>query len=228
MIDSKNIVAFSHHEIKRRLHGFRHRFLADYVHHLLMQSDVPVATKSVGARLFNRTTRRISLTEAGVDYFRRITEILNALDAADTLVQQREEAKGTLRIAAPASLGENQMMKLITKFLQQHPKVNIELNLDNRRVNLIEENYDLAIRITREVEPGLIARELCVCKTVICASPDYLKKQGHPATLEELAAHQCLIFPNFQSEKWQFVKDNKIHEVEVRGKLQINNIEELI
>lgn len=184
--------------------------------------------ESIGARLFHRTTRTITLTEAGTDYLRRITTILNALDEADTLVQQREEVKGTLRISAPASLGESQLMKLVIQFMKKHPTIRIELNLDNRRVNLVEENYDLAIRITHEVEPGLIARKLCICHTVLCASPAYLEKHGYPTSLQELANHECLIFPNFQRQSWQFKCDNHIEEVEVQGRLQINNIDALV
>lgn len=182
---------------------------------------------SVGARLFNRTTRSITLTEAGSDYLQRVKAILAALDEADDLVQQREEAKGTLRITAPAALGESQLLKLIASFLQAHPKVSIDLNLDNRRINLIDENYDLAIRITREVDPGLIARKLCLCQTVLCASPAYLQKYGSPASLAELAKHQCLIFPNFQRQTWQFESGNQIEEIAVNGRLQINSIEAL-
>ncbi len=184
--------------------------------------------ESIGARLFNRTTRSITLTEAGTDYLHRITNILNALDEADTLVQQHEEVKGTLRISAPASLGESQLMKLIISFMQKHPSVRIELNLDNRHVNLVEENFDLAIRITHEVDPGLIARKLCICQAVLCAAPTYLEKHGHPASLKELTNHECLIFPNFQRQSWQFKHDNHIEEVEVHGKLQINNIDALV
>jgi DNA-binding transcriptional LysR family regulator len=184
--------------------------------------------KSVGARLFNRTTRRISLTEAGEDYFRRTMQILDALEEADAVVAQGEEVRGTLRLTAPISFGENQLMPIVTKFMQQHAKVNVVLNLEDRRVNLVEEGYDLAIRITREIEPGLIARKLCLCRSFICASPVYLKRHGTPASLEELAKHECLIFPNFQRETWQFERDDKIEEVEVKGRLKVNNIDALI
>jgi DNA-binding transcriptional LysR family regulator len=194
----------------------------------MVSRSIAALEGSIGARLFNRTTRSITLTEAGTTYLRHITSILSALDEADTLVQQREEVKGTLRISAPASLGESQLMKLIIQFMKKHPAVRIELNLDNRRINLVEENYDLAIRITHEVEPSLIARKLCVCNTVLCAAPAYLAKYGHPASLQELATRECLIFPNFQRQAWQFKRENQVEEIEVNGRLQINNIDALV
>lgn len=186
--------------------------------------------QSLGARLFNRTTRRISLTEAGTDYLRRTGKILDALEEADITVAQGEEVRGTLRLTAASSFGQNQLMPIIIEFMQQHPKVNIELNLENRRVNLIDEGYDLAIRIAHEIEPGLVAKKLCPCRTVICAAPSYLKKYATPTSLEELTQHQCLLFPGFQKQTWQFQhnQNKNIENVEVQGRLQINNIDALV
>lgn len=182
--------------------------------------------KSISSRLFHRTTRRLSLTEAGADYLRRTTRILEELEQADSAVAQGDEVQGVLRITTATSFGQNQLIPVVNAFMKKHPKVQIELMLDNRRVNMIDEGYDLAVRIAHEIEPGLVAKKLCICRTFICASPSYLKQHGTPKSLDELNAHESILFPAFHWQTWQFKNNqNEIEHADVQGRLQINNID---
>jgi len=185
--------------------------------------------QSLNARLINRTTRSFSLTEAGTRYFHQAVQILDAVEEADMIAgDHKAEPRGILRISVSTSFGQSQLMPVVSQFLKQHPETKIELNLDDRLVNLVEERFDLGIRITQKLDPGLIARKICPCKSVLCASPDYLKKKGTPNVIEDLAQHACLIYSHFLQQRWQFTRDNKMIEVEVKSRLQINNIYALL
>jgi len=159
----------------------------------------------VGARLLHRTTRRLSLTPAGNEILPRCRQMLefsddmrHALDTPD------ETPRGLLRITASTSFAQTQLIQAVVDYGRRYPGVAVDLLALDRTVNLVEERIDLAIRMTNRLEPNLIARPLGVCRSIICAAPDYLAHHGTPRKVEELALHNCLTHSYVGRSLWQF------------------------
>ncbi|EIJ44559.1 LysR family transcription regulator protein [Herbaspirillum sp. GW103] len=159
----------------------------------------------VGARLLHRTTRRLSLTPAGNELLPRCRQMLeysedmrHALDAPD------ETPRGLLRITASTSFAQTQLIQAVVDYGRRYPGVAVDLLALDRTVNLVEERIDLAIRMTNRLEPNLIARPLGVCRSVICATPDYVARHGLPRRVEDLALHNCLTHSYVGRSLWQF------------------------
>ncbi|QNB09576.1 LysR family transcriptional regulator [Herbaspirillum frisingense] len=159
----------------------------------------------VGARLLHRTTRRLSLTPAGNELLPRCRQMLefsddmrHALDTPD------ETPRGLLRITASTSFAQTQLIQAVVDYGRRYPGVAVDLLALDRTVNLVEERIDLAIRMTNRLEPNLIARPLGVCRSIICAAPDYLAHHGTPRKVEELALHNCLTHSYVGRSLWQF------------------------
>lgn len=149
-------------------------------------------------RLLHRTTRRLSLTSAGKETLEVARELL-ALEAslAGIRNQNREDLKGQLRITASYSIVDSFLMDAINRFITKWPEVSIDVISTDQTVNLVESRIDLAIRITNELTPNIVAKQLGECRSVICASPQYLQKKGTPANAQDLAHHNCLSFSYF-------------------------------
>ncbi|EOA06674.1 LysR family transcription regulator protein [Herbaspirillum frisingense GSF30] len=165
----------------------------------------------VGARLLHRTTRRLSLTPAGNEILPRCRQMLefsddmrHALDTPD------ETPRGLLRITASTSFAQTQLIQAVVDYGRRYPGVAVDLLALDRTVNLVEERIDLAIRMTNRLEPNLIARPLGVCRSIICAAPDYLAHHGTPRKVEELALHNCLTHSYVGRSLWQF-DPKKVH-----------------
>jgi DNA-binding transcriptional LysR family regulator len=165
----------------------------------------------VGARLLHRTTRRLSLTPAGNEILPRCRQMLefsddmrHALDTPD------ETPRGLLRITASTSFAQTQLIQAVVDYGRRYPGVAVDLLALDRTVNLVEERIDLAIRMTNRLEPNLIARPLGVCRSIICAAPDYLAHPGTPRKVEELALHNCLTHSYVGRSLWQF-DPKKVH-----------------
>jgi len=158
---------------------------------------VSALEERLGVQLLHRTTRVLNLTETGRSFYAHGTRILADLEEAEAAVQQEHgELRGTLRFALPLSFGVRHMCGPIATFSKQHPRVKFDLDLNDRRVDLIEDNFDLALRIGRLQDSSLIARRLFDVRAVVCASPHYLKTQGVPETPDDLQDHQCLVYSN--------------------------------
>jgi len=180
----------------------------------------------LGGRLLNRTTRRLTPTEAGTAFYERAKQILESVEEAECVVSGlTAEPSGTLKINAPMSFGFLHMGKLLSKYQQKYPKVNIDITLHDRQIDLVEEGYDLALRIATLKDSSLIARRLTSCHLVMCASPAYLDKYGEPKTPSDLKAHQCILYAYSDSVKsWTFEdKAGKKQLVSVDGSLFANN-----
>jgi Transcriptional regulator len=179
----------------------------------------------LGARLLNRTTRKLSLTEVGQAYYERCTRIIADLEEAEQAVADLHAApRGRLRLNAPVSFGFQHLAPAVADFLARYPSIEIEMDLNDRYVDLIDEGYDLAIRIGRLRDSSLIAKRLAPARRVVCASPAYLEKHGTPATPEELANHNCLIYTNVPTaEQWQFRVGEEMVSVRVSGSMRSNN-----
>jgi DNA-binding transcriptional LysR family regulator len=180
----------------------------------------------LGVKLFHRTTRRLSMTEAGRNYLESAERIIAELEAADAAVAaDRFEPRGLLRVSAPVSFGEDQVAPLLSEFSRRHPGLTIELGLNDRLVDLAEEVWDLALRIGSLTDSSLIARRLAPCRTVIAASPMYLKAQGTPKTVAELSAHNCLGYTLSRltgANRWSFGHQGEV-TIDVTGNLRANN-----
>ena len=158
----------------------------------------------LGVQLLQRTTRQLNLTDTGRSFYERCARILADLDEAEAAIHQEHgELRGRLRVALPLSFGIRHMYRPISEFAATHPKVSFDLDLNDRRIDLIAEGIDLAVRIGRLADSTLIARRLFEARTVVCAAPAYLEQRGTPQTPDDLMEHDCLVYSNLPDPtKW--------------------------
>jgi len=180
----------------------------------------------LGVQLLHRTTRVLNLTETGRSFYNHGSRILADLAEAEAAVQQEHgELRGTLRFALPLSFGVRHMCGPIATFCKLHPKVRFDLDLNDRRVDLIEDNFDVALRIGRLTDSSLIARRLFDVRAVVCGSPHYLNLHGAPRTPADLADHQCLVYSNLvDPNKWEYEdRDGNRNVVKVNSTLSASS-----
>ncbi|MBE8233019.1 MAG: LysR family transcriptional regulator [Endozoicomonadaceae bacterium] len=180
----------------------------------------------LGGRLLNRTTRRLSPTEAGIAFYERAKLILESVDEAECVVTGlTAEPRGTLKITAPMSFGLQHLGTLLAKYQQKYPKVNIDISLHDRQIDLLEEGYDLALRIATLKDSSLIVRRLAPCHIVMCASPAYLQQYGEPKTPNDLKNHQCLLYTYSDSVNYWTLENTigKKKHIPITGSLTANN-----
>lgn len=176
-----------------------------------------------GARLLHRSTRRLSLTDAGdvtLARCRRMLELAAAIDAVPP--EDPDSPHGLLRISCAQSLAQAALASAVPVYLRRYPRMAVDLQMNNRAVNLVEERIDLALRITNALDPNLIARRLGSCDSVVCAAPAYLDAHGTPRRAEDLADHNCLTYSYFGKSLWQFTRDGAALSVPVGGNLSAN------
>jgi len=177
----------------------------------------------LGVKLLHRTTRRLSLTEAGSDYLDACLRILPEIEEAEaSAASQRVEARGLLRMNVPLTFGSRYIAPLVPAFSQRHPAVRVELGLNDSQVDLIDGGWDMAVRIGRLADSTLQARRLADCPLVVCAAPAYLDERGVPRKVADLAQHNCLSYTLSQSKDWTFGRDGNAR-VTVSGDLLANN-----
>lgn len=177
-------------------------------------------------RLLNRTTRRLSLTEAGSLYYRNVARILDDLDAADRALGPLQQAPaGTLRVAAPMTVTLVCLSAAIPRFLVRHPQVSLDLNLDDRRVDVVKEGYDLAIRGSDSLEDSsLAARRLMVMRHVLCAAPAYFEAHGEPARPDDLRRHACVQFMlSGHAAQWEFRRGDEVARIAIDGRYKVTS-----
>ncbi len=184
----------------------------------------------LGLRLFNRSTRRLSLTEAGRSYLEACPRILREIDDAEAAVMAgRVEARGLLPMNVPVSFGGLYVAPALSDFAAQHPHVCVELALNDRVVDLVEEGWDLTVRIGRLAESQLVARQIAASRMIVCASRGYLAAHGTPATAADLVDHACLGYTLSNvtaADRWRFGRDGKTI-VPITGPLRANSGEAL-
>jgi len=176
----------------------------------------------LGVQLLRRTTRRLNLTDTGRAFHEHGSRILADLDEAESAVlQQHGELRGTLKVALPLSFGIRHMCAPIAEFSRRHPRVEFDLDLNDRRIDLLEEGVDVAVRIGRLRDSSLIARRLFDARSVVCASQSYLDRHGVPQTPEDLGRHLCLLYSNIPDPTRWVCRDRSgtRHEVRVTGAL---------
>lgn len=175
----------------------------------------------LGVRLLNRTTRRLSSTEAGLQYYESVARVLDDLDEADTaLGPLRHHPSGSLRIAAPATLTHIRLSAAMPRFLEQYPQLTVDFHADSRRINLIEDGFDLVIRATDSLlDSSLVARKLMTMQQVVCGSPAYFDRAGQPQHPRDLEKHACLSFSlSGHTDEWEFSKGPERERVTVSGR----------
>ena len=179
----------------------------------------------LGVRLLNRNTRRLSLTEAGQIYRDRCLEIVEAVETAEGSVSRLGEApRGLLKVNAPMSFGIRHIGPLVPAFLERHPEVEIDLVLNDRRVDLVDEGFDLAIRIGSLADSNLIARKLATSHSACVASPRYFARRRRPERPEDLAHHLCLRYNYSRAPgEWSFTRDGVTRRVRIDGRYSANN-----
>jgi len=160
----------------------------------------------LGVRLLNRTTRRLSLTEPGAAYYDRCVGVLGEIESLEeSLEAMTERPRGVLKISAPVSFGARHLAGALAQYLERYPAVKLDVNLNDRSVDLVEEGYDLAIRISRLVDSSLIARRIASTSMRLCASPAYLARGGAPEHPQALTAHDCLGYTySGRGNTWEF------------------------
>lgn len=179
----------------------------------------------LGVRLLNRTTRRLSLTDAGQQYYEDVSRLIAEIEQTEQRIAGlATEPTGFLRITAPLSFGLRYLGKVIEGFHRRYPLIRLELTLDDSMRDIVDSGFDAAIRIGYLADSALVARRLGSFRRLVCASPAYLESHGAPTVPEELEQHQCLYYTNVDSpHAWRFERDGKAFSVNTTGPLGINN-----
>jgi DNA-binding transcriptional LysR family regulator len=185
--------------------------------------------EGLGVRLVQRSTRKVSLTEAGTTLFQRAQQLLIDLSDAEAEVQKTAlRPRGTLRISAPVVFGQRYLAPAIALLTETYPELSVDLNLIDRFVDLIEEGIDLAIRIGSLSVSGLTARRLCTNRRIMVASPEYLARRGEPRVPKDLEEHEFVVFTGFaRPREWRLVRGHDSEVVSITGRLATNNVEVL-
>lgn len=184
----------------------------------------------LGVELFHRTTRRMNLTEIGRNYYHQAVRILDDLREAELATSQAHgQLRGTLKVALPMSFGLMHLGPAINDFLTLHPDIEFDLDFNDRTVDLMQEGFDLAVRVARLPDSSLIARRLATIRAVVCASPVYLEGHARPETPEDLAEHRCLVYSLIRNyETWSFVDaDGRQRTTKIHAYIKASNGEYL-
>ena len=184
----------------------------------------------LGTRLLNRTTARQSLTEAGLAFHVEASRILDQLEDAELAASDRQtEPRGALRLNAPMVFGVRYLAAAVAEFGRLYPQLRVDLALNDRVVDLVEEGFDVGVRIGRLADSSLIARRLAPCRVVLCASPGYLAHVGTPAEPGDLRDHNCLLYAYARStDTWRLHREGSVVEVKPLGNLVANNGDALL
>lgn len=190
----------------------------------VVSKRISLLEERLGARLFQRTTRQLTLTETGEGYFKRVVDILSLVEEAEDFVTRRNtNARGVLKITAPTSFSRLHIAPLLPEFLTRYPEIQLDVHLTDNFVDIIREGYDVAIRIGELQDSSLVARKLSPDTRVICAAPSYLEKAGHPKNLADLENHNCLSAG--AQEFWRLDGPEGSRQVRVKGNIRSNSAE---
>jgi len=180
---------------------------------------------SLSVRLFNRTTRKLNLTDAGSSYYEKVNTILSEIDETESAISQlNSEPKGKLKVMAQPSFGAFHLSRALSLYLKKYTEVTVNLELSHRIPDLVEENIDLAFHVGELNDSMYVSRRIASARRVICASPEYIKKNGMPKKPEDLLNHNCLIYmPRNDMGKWEFLDKGKRKKIKVTGDIQCNS-----
>lgn len=181
----------------------------------------------LGVRLLNRTTRAVSPTQAGQAYFDRLRPLLEEFDSLDTAVRDVTQApRGRLRLTAPLTFGGLELVPILNAFAAKWPEIELDVSFSDRIVSLVDEGFDMAVRVGRPAESSMIVRKLCDVRLITVAAPDWLARHGTPQSPQALSDLPCIIDSNFRDEgRWPFRIGDKAISIPVRGRLRYSNAE---
>lgn len=188
----------------------------------VVSKRISLLEERLGARLFQRTTRQLTLTETGEGYFRRVIDILSLIAEADDFVSRRNtNPRGQLKVTAPTSFSRFHLAPYLPKFLELYPEIELDLHLTDNFVDIIRDGFDLAIRIGELQDSSLVARKLSPDTRVMVAAPQYLEKNGTPKTLKDLDNHNCLCAG--AQDTWSLDGPGGYQEIRVKGNIRSNS-----
>ena len=187
--------------------------------------QIAALEKGLHVKLITRSTRRLALTPAGAAYLEKCRVILNMVDAAEvSLNEEKAEARGRIRLGLPISFGLQRLMPALLEFAKAQPHVELMMDFSDQRANLIEEGIDLSIRITGNLQPGDIVRQLGQVRLLTLASPAYLSAHGQPREPQDLTQHTCLLYGmTLNAATWAYRVNGHLQTVAVRGRIHANN-----
>jgi DNA-binding transcriptional LysR family regulator len=193
----------------------------------LVSRQVSALEQALAVKLLNRSTRKLSLTEAGSIYYEHCANILReAALAQRRLAQTQAELSGVVKVTAVPAFATRHVLPALVDFRRQFPKIHVRLSCSNRTVNLGEEGFDVAIRAAFKPDPHLVARKLADSRAVLCAAPAYLAQHGTPRKIEDLAQHDCINFsPLYPKRVWHFRRNGHRHEVTIAGSFETDDME---
>ena len=192
----------------------------------LVSKYVGEVEEALGVRLFNRSTRRLAITEAGQNYYDKVVPLLEEYgELLDNVAGEQSVPRGLLRISAPVTFGESSLSPVLPELFQRYPDLNVDLQLTDRKIDMLQEGIDLVIRIGGIDDSSLVARQINSYKLTMCASPEYLSKQGAPQNPQDLTQHKVIIDSNFRiGRQWPLISsDGESHVVEVTSRVAVNS-----
>ncbi|MEQ1719350.1 MAG: LysR family transcriptional regulator [Hyphomicrobium sp.] len=188
----------------------------------VVSKRISLLEERLGARLFQRTTRQLTLTETGEGYFKRVVDILSLVEEAEDYVSRRNtKPRGNLKISVPTSFNCKHIAPHLPAFFAKYPDIELDVHLSDHYVDIIREGFDVAIRIGELEDSSLVARKLADENRIMCASPLYLARAGTPAKLEDLDAHNCLLAG--AQDIWRLEGPDGEHDIRVKGNIRSNS-----
>lgn len=206
-----------------RLEGFAAAARELHISATAVSRHVAMLEEHLDVRLLRRSTRRVSLTEAGAAYLERCERLLaDLIELEEGVTGGRHEPRGRLRISAGVSFAQEQLGALMPEFLARHPELEVELRLSDRHVDLVGEGFDLAVRIGRLPDSSLFAKKLCPSRHVLCAAPSYIATHGEPQTPAQAREHACIVDTN-QTAGWEFMGPDGPVTHRAEGRYRVNS-----
>jgi DNA-binding transcriptional LysR family regulator len=193
----------------------------------LASRHVSALERALSVKLLNRSTRKLSLTEAGALFYEHCARIVQEAELAEQrLAQTQSEPAGLVRMTATPAFAVRHVLPALTEFYKKYPKIRVKLSCSNRVLDLGDEGFDLGIRVSFSPDPNLVARKLTVNRSVLCASPAYLKRHGTPRRVEDLRKHECVLFPPLTPKGvWTLRRDRKKYSVPVAGVFETDEMD---
>ena len=193
----------------------------------LASRHVSALERSLSVKLLNRSTRKLSLTEGGALFYEHCARIVQEAELAEQrLTRTQSEPAGLVRVTAAPAFAVRHVLPALTEFYQKYPKIRVNLSCSNRALDLGDEGFDLGIRVSFNPSPNLVARKLAVNRSVLCASPAYLKQHGMPRRIEDLRKHECVLFPALAPKGvWTLRRDRRKYSVQVAGVFETDEMD---
>ena len=193
----------------------------------LASRHVSALERSLSVKLLNRSTRRLSLTEAGALFYEHCARIVQEAELAESrLTRTQSEPAGLVKVTAVPAFAVRHVLPALADFYRKHPKIQVKLFCSNRALDLGDAGFDLGIRVSFDPDPNLVARKLAVNRGVLCASPAYLKRHGMPRRIEDLRKHECVLFPPLAPKGvWTLRRDGRKYSVQVGGVFETDEMD---